>query len=350
MGDVSEESLLDYFYSAGGNSGRVRNADMLRTFKPFIGHGNPELRAKYREEFKLIIDRIAVVKSENGEKYLCLKKKYRQLLQDRDNKHQGADGEQWEQQEETLSCGESDTKEQQTGTQHTTQPPPAIRIQEPSAQSHGGGELDRDSGSKSESEQDEESTGSMGSPSLALDPIEKDWIYSAASARVPDLSQLLRQDPALANKKDFISGVSLIISFAQHVCNIDNSVETNFHLDFLSQIANFDSSLSELQAAFFSHCPVTMVDHLLRVALSLCHLHSDKIARSSYPNPPLLPPKSHIVFVFPLSPHDARPYSRRDGLPRPHSLQLCTGRPNMATRTWLLWWLTPVLMSILNHM
>ncbi|KAM9752138.1 ankyrin repeat domain-containing protein SOWAHC [Menidia menidia] len=262
MGDVSEESLLDYFYSAGGNSGRVRNADMLRTFKPFIGHGDPELRAKYREEFKLIIDRIAVVKSENGEKYLCIKKKYRQLLQDRDNKHQGADGEQvrhlnlarstasaewevndaptsspnqWEQQEEPLSCGESDTKEQQTGTQQTTQPPPAIRIQEPSAQSHGGGELDRDSGSKSESEQDEESTGSMGSPSLALDPIEKDWIYSAASARVPDLSQLLRQDPALANKKDFIS---------------------------------------------FSHCPVTMVDHLLRVALSLCHLHSDKIARS----------------------------------------------------------------------
>lgn len=46
MGDVSEESLLDYFCSAGGSSGRVRNADILRTFKPFIGHAEPQLRGK----------------------------------------------------------------------------------------------------------------------------------------------------------------------------------------------------------------------------------------------------------------------------------------------------------------
>lgn len=46
MGDVSEDSLLDYFFSAGGNSGRVKNADILRTFKPFIGHSDPHLRGK----------------------------------------------------------------------------------------------------------------------------------------------------------------------------------------------------------------------------------------------------------------------------------------------------------------
>ncbi|KAK7905115.1 hypothetical protein WMY93_017722 [Mugilogobius chulae] len=126
MQDVSEESLLDYFYNTGGNSGRVKNADILKTFKPFIGHSDLQLRAKYREEFKQIIDRIAVVKSEN-----------------------------------------------------------------------------------SESEQDEESNGSMGSASVALDPVEKEWIYSAAGARVPDLSHLLRQDPTLANKKDFTSGTAL---------------------------------------------------------------------------------------------------------------------------------------------
>ncbi|XP_061646820.1 ankyrin repeat domain-containing protein SOWAHA isoform X3 [Phyllopteryx taeniolatus] len=84
MSDVSEASLLDYFYSTSGSSGKVRNADILKTFKPFIGHSDAQLRAKYREEFKLIIDGIAVVKSENGEKYLFLKKKYRQLLQARD--------------------------------------------------------------------------------------------------------------------------------------------------------------------------------------------------------------------------------------------------------------------------
>lgn len=47
MGDVSEESLLDYFSSSGGGSGRVRNADILRTFKAFIGHTDPQLRGKF---------------------------------------------------------------------------------------------------------------------------------------------------------------------------------------------------------------------------------------------------------------------------------------------------------------
>lgn len=46
MSDVSEESLLDYFCSTGGSSGRVRNADLLRTFKPFIGHSDLQLRGK----------------------------------------------------------------------------------------------------------------------------------------------------------------------------------------------------------------------------------------------------------------------------------------------------------------
>ncbi|KAM6929883.1 uncharacterized protein PEZ65_009011 [Lycodopsis pacificus] len=264
MSDVREESLLDYFYSAGGSSGRVKNADILKTFKPFIGHSDLQLRAKHREEFKLIIDRIAVVKSENGEKYLVLKKKYRQMLHERDAKHQWTDGDgrrcwspgrappasvRWDatdastaspqQQYEPMSCEEPDgaAEDQQTGTafmQNALLQLPAIPTQDPSAQSNGDDEPDKDSGSKSESEQDEECTGSMGSAAVALDPIEKEWIYSAAGARVPDLSHLLRQDPSLANKKDFTS---------------------------------------------FSHCPVAMADHLLRVALSLCHPHPDKIAR-----------------------------------------------------------------------
>ncbi|XP_034733184.1 ankyrin repeat domain-containing protein SOWAHB isoform X2 [Etheostoma cragini] len=245
MGGVSEDSLLDYFYSTGGNSGRVKNADLLKTFKPFIGHSDLQLRAKYREEFKLIIDRIAVVKSENGEKYLVLKKKYRQMLHERDTKHHGTDGDgqsgrsptrapataQWDttdasapshpQQDEQMPCGGPDAaaQDQRTGTSFMQPAPlqlPVIQTQGPSAQSNGDNELDKDSGSKSESEQDEESTGSMGSAAVALEPIEKEWIYSAAGARVPDLSQLLRQDPSLANKKDFTSVITALHWAAKH--------------------------------------------------------------------------------------------------------------------------------------
>uniref|UniRef100_A0A3Q1JKC5 SOWAHA-C winged helix-turn-helix domain-containing protein n=1 Tax=Anabas testudineus TaxID=64144 RepID=A0A3Q1JKC5_ANATE len=153
MRDVSEESLLDYFYCSGGTSGRVRNADMLKTFKPFIGHTDGELRAKYREEFKLIIDRIAVVKSENVSKLL----QYFYLM--------------WRKLCSHLFCFHLYCF---TMCSHCSTP----------AQSSGEDELDKDTGWK-----------------VTLDPIEKEWIYSAAGARVPDLSQLLRQDSSLANKK-----------------------------------------------------------------------------------------------------------------------------------------------------
>ncbi|XP_073325699.1 uncharacterized protein [Pagrus major] len=203
MSDVSEESLLDYFHSSGGagGSGRVRNADILKTFKPFIGHSDMQLRAKYREEFKLIIDRIAVVKSENGEKYLVLKKKYRQMLHERDAKHPAAadvDGQRRSSPARAPATAQWDAPDASTS-------PPRQKEQQDEPMSCG----EPDSAAESEPEQDEEGTGSMGSAAVALDPIEKEWIYSAAGARVPDLSQLLRQDPTLANKKDFTSFTAL---------------------------------------------------------------------------------------------------------------------------------------------
>ncbi|XP_017274762.1 ankyrin repeat domain-containing protein SOWAHB [Kryptolebias marmoratus] len=198
---VSEESLLDYFVSAGGNSGRVRNADILRTFKPFIGHSDPQLRAKYREEFKLIVDQIAMVKSENGEKYLILKKKYRHLLQERDAKPHGSDGAQ----QSHPSLGRTPGTVQWEVTDSSTSSP-----QQEEPMSCG------DPDAESESEHDEECTGSVGSAAVALDPLEKEWIYSAASARVPDLSKLLTDDPSLANKKDFTSGFTALHWAAKH--------------------------------------------------------------------------------------------------------------------------------------
>lgn len=50
MSDVSEEALLEFFCSSGGASGRLRNAELLRTFKPFIGHPEPQLRGRWTEQ------------------------------------------------------------------------------------------------------------------------------------------------------------------------------------------------------------------------------------------------------------------------------------------------------------
>ncbi|KAM9505111.1 ankyrin repeat domain-containing protein SOWAHC-like [Salvelinus alpinus] len=243
MGDVSEESLLDYFYSAGG---KVKNADLMKIYRPFIGHNDMQLRAKYREEFKRIIDRVAVVKSENGEKYLILKKRYRQQKQGSETEP-GTDRQaspaasnarpsasvQWDvsgvsslhtqgepdlqpdpakraearKPSQVMWCGgspsitfkEAPKQEHMQEDQHTERTPSPSISEKTLAHSNGEDELDRDSGSKSESE--EECMGSMRSTPVALDPVEKEWIYSATCGRLSDISQLLKQEPSLANKK-----------------------------------------------------------------------------------------------------------------------------------------------------
>ncbi|XP_047663245.1 ankyrin repeat domain-containing protein SOWAHD isoform X2 [Tachysurus fulvidraco] len=214
MGDVSEASLLDYIYSSGG---KVTNSDLMKSFKQFVSHSDLHLRAKYREDFKLIIDKIAVCKTENGQKYLILKKKYRQLMQERESQptasEQGmnvkAHQVEWCTGPTITVTDVQDpdvTEDVKVDQQVVENPEPLSENPEPIEIED---ELEKDSGSKSESEQEEESTGSVGSASVALDPIEKEWIYSAACGRLSHLRQLLKQDASLANKKDFTSGTAL---------------------------------------------------------------------------------------------------------------------------------------------
>ncbi|KAG7478325.1 hypothetical protein MATL_G00079270 [Megalops atlanticus] len=274
MGDFSEEMFLDYISAAGG---KVKNADLLKTYKHFFNHNDKQLRAKYREEFKLIIDKIAVVKSENGEKYLVLKKKYKQLMLERrggeerqvaereresDNETQaslrGASGEVSSLPKAQADLHVPDSGQQLCpptgaassrtgeGTQANTPwceapvamvtevPEPTVTMQEiPSTLSVPNettalqpevaqnttqmGEPGEDTGSKSDSEPEEEATGSMESPALALDPLEKEWMQSAAHGQLSNLSELLKQEPSLAHKKDFTSGVSEITVFLSHL-------------------------------------------------------------------------------------------------------------------------------------
>ncbi|XP_046725681.1 ankyrin repeat domain-containing protein SOWAHC isoform X1 [Silurus meridionalis] len=260
MGDVSEASLLDYIHSSGG---KVKNADLLKTFKQFVNHNDLLLRAKYREDFKVIIDRIAVCKTENGEKYLILKKKYKQLMQERESEPavsgQGVkrktnqvewcvgptitvtdarDRDRDESKDVHLQSGilkrntnqvewcvgptitvtdaqEPDEGEDVTVDYHSVENPEPLSEENPEP-TDTEDDLDKDSGSKSESEQEEESTGSVGSANVALDPIEKEWIYSAACGRLSHLTQLLKQDASLANKKDFTSGFTALHWAAKH--------------------------------------------------------------------------------------------------------------------------------------
>ncbi|XP_041096059.1 ankyrin repeat domain-containing protein SOWAHC-like isoform X3 [Polyodon spathula] len=277
MEELSEEVLLEYISAAGG---RVKNSDLLKDFKHFINHSDKNFRAKHREDFKQIIDKIALVKTDNGEKFLTLKKKYKQLLPEREREPAG-DGKRasvprqggmvmWEGGEVStgLSPQVQPSLEPSTPTETTqdlktnspdsrdkgrsaaqnravcswaggpaitvtvcSDPPPQDLnpsvVQEEQSPQQGPQEEEQpesprqaaracasapqvedepDAVSKSESEQDEDGTGSMGSSAIALDPLEKEWMHSAACGRLPVLNHLLQQDPTLVYKKDFTSG------------------------------------------------------------------------------------------------------------------------------------------------
>ncbi|KAJ8401356.1 hypothetical protein AAFF_G00385870 [Aldrovandia affinis] len=267
MGDLSEDMLLDYISKAGG---KVKNAELLTTYKYLINHHDKQLRANYREQFKLIIDKIALIKLENGEKYLVLKKKYRQPLPERREKEEGwlADADSEKPADPALSVairsegGEArplpapqedprapgpgreprptagaqertpapvsrcsgpaiaapaaPKQERRTQEPHTSEacPPPAT-METPSSLSRpnetpgswpavpesAAQRANEDTEPNWESESEDDGTDSREPPVVALDPVEKEWMQSAACGRLAHLIQLLKQEPSLAYKK-----------------------------------------------------------------------------------------------------------------------------------------------------
>uniref|UniRef100_A0A672NU17 SOWAHA-C winged helix-turn-helix domain-containing protein n=1 Tax=Sinocyclocheilus grahami TaxID=75366 RepID=A0A672NU17_SINGR len=199
MGEISEASLLDYICSSGG---KVKNSDLSKTYKHFINHSDLQLRVMVPFSFQ-------------GEKYLVLKKKYRQQMQERES-GAGKGGKSLKQfhpnpqndlqvSSPVQNCnptaqnlalvawcsGPMITVTEATEPTHTdnqadstlSQPAVEEKPEELSA-SDREDDLDKDSGSK-----------------VRLDPLEKEWIFSAASGKLSHLAQLLKQDSSLANKK-----------------------------------------------------------------------------------------------------------------------------------------------------
>ncbi|XP_064639838.1 ankyrin repeat domain-containing protein SOWAHA-like [Lineus longissimus] len=67
-------SVKEYLVNHGG---KVRNHDLVTHFKGYLN--DPENKTLNRETFKECVNKLAIVKSENGEKMIILKKKYRQM-------------------------------------------------------------------------------------------------------------------------------------------------------------------------------------------------------------------------------------------------------------------------------
>lgn len=68
----------------------MKNADLINHFRGFIST-DPERRSAVKEAFKSYVDSVAVVKVENGEKYVCLRKRFRGSGKREKDGHHGPD-------------------------------------------------------------------------------------------------------------------------------------------------------------------------------------------------------------------------------------------------------------------
>ncbi|XP_053355117.1 ankyrin repeat domain-containing protein SOWAHC-like [Clarias gariepinus] len=71
--ECTQEAVLCFLTERGG---RVKNTDLIDHFRSVVSC-DPERRAAVKGEIKSYVDRVAVVRVENGEKYVCLRKRFR---------------------------------------------------------------------------------------------------------------------------------------------------------------------------------------------------------------------------------------------------------------------------------
>lgn len=81
--ECTQEAVLGFLSERGG---RVKNADLINHFRSFICSDSVR-KAAAKEAFKRSVDSVAVVKVENGEKYVCLRKRFRGSVKRHDDHH-----------------------------------------------------------------------------------------------------------------------------------------------------------------------------------------------------------------------------------------------------------------------
>ncbi|MGH0154014.1 UNVERIFIED_CONTAM: hypothetical protein FKN15_056505 [Acipenser sinensis] len=175
--ECTQDAVLRFLTERGG---KVRNVDLIDQFKPFILN-DPAKKALAKERFKEFVDTVGFVKVENDVKYVCLKKKYRDTLKQRAGKKTDGDN---------AGSGIKGGPGTQILGLNTSQCP------KNSADCSRGFEEDN--------------------RSLALDPMEHEWMMCASDGQWESLNRLLACDPNLVIKKDFVTGFTCLHWAAKH--------------------------------------------------------------------------------------------------------------------------------------
>uniref|UniRef100_A0A8B9K7H8 Sosondowah ankyrin repeat domain family Cb n=1 Tax=Astyanax mexicanus TaxID=7994 RepID=A0A8B9K7H8_ASTMX len=212
--ECTQEAVLRFLKERGG---RARNVDLIEHFRSAIPT-EPGKKSAAKEAFKGYVDSVAVVKVDNGEKYVCLKKKFRGGLVggDRDGRQQ--DGTERTGDTEQGNGGRNSVR----GGEQSADEGPFIDINTPKGSRKNflehmmssSPQVRRSMALRSSvylSNRCKDSARSDGgNASVALEPLEHEWMMCASDGEWESLQRLLATEPGLVGKKDFVTGFTCL--------------------------------------------------------------------------------------------------------------------------------------------
>uniref|UniRef100_A0A3Q1GTN6 Sosondowah ankyrin repeat domain family Cb n=1 Tax=Acanthochromis polyacanthus TaxID=80966 RepID=A0A3Q1GTN6_9TELE len=193
MAECSQEAIVSYLREKGG---KVKNTDLIEHFKE-VFPDEPEKKAAVRLRFKNYVDSVAFVKTEDGVKYVNLRKKFHVSL--RENSRTEED----EAQLESLSSSEGNVTPRGSRKHF-------LELMMNSSPQVRRSMVDSDSASLVSCNLDDDRA------SVTLDPVEHEWMMCASDGEWDSLHPLLTAEPSLILRKDFVTGFTCLHWAAKH--------------------------------------------------------------------------------------------------------------------------------------
>uniref|UniRef100_A0A672HX71 Sosondowah ankyrin repeat domain family member C n=1 Tax=Salarias fasciatus TaxID=181472 RepID=A0A672HX71_SALFA len=218
----SRDVLVDFLLRGGG---RVSHAALLEHFKPLFPE-DPRGRASVRDSFKKCVDSVAVVRTEDGVRYVCLKRRFQPPgREDRAGtgpgdsfRGQTAAGTSTSSGDDAAAPGSHSGSDVQVCVPHVS-----TCVSEGVCEEHflqtmvsSSPEVRRsvvlrswdpdaagDAVSLASSLEDERAA-------VTLDPLEHEWMLCASDGEWPCLQRLLEAEPGLVLKRDFVTGFTCL--------------------------------------------------------------------------------------------------------------------------------------------
>uniref|UniRef100_A0A671PXT0 Ankyrin repeat domain-containing protein SOWAHC-like n=1 Tax=Sinocyclocheilus anshuiensis TaxID=1608454 RepID=A0A671PXT0_9TELE len=235
--ECNQEAVLHFIKERGG---RVKTVHLTDHFCATIPK-DPALKSVAKEAFKRYVDSVAYVKEENGEKYVCLKKKCRKSTgsiekSDRnspadDRKSRGENvvetrtrvsseaSESKSGGKEAMLPGSGDATAKAGGSNKSTEEdqPDSVSDTPRNSRKHlvealmnSSPQVRRSVCLSGRCKECPRGDGDYEAAAVTLEPLEHEWMMCASDGHWESLHRLLARDPSLLTRKDFVTGFTCL--------------------------------------------------------------------------------------------------------------------------------------------